>query len=71
VLGQRRRSAGPVGEHLGGSASASNRASRWVCDQRGGVEFRFEDRLIFGVHEGHRHGAHFKQRVFRFRLVLG
>lgn len=32
--------------------------------QRGGVEVRFEDRLVFGVHEGHRDGADFQQGVF-------
>ena len=35
-----------------------------VRPQRGGVQLRLENRLVFGVHEGHRHGAHFEERVF-------
>ncbi len=37
--------------------------------QRGGAEIRFEDRLVLGVHEGHRDGAQFEHEVFvGFRL---
>lgn len=32
--------------------------------QRGGAEVRLEDRLVFGVHEGHGDGADFEQGVF-------
>ncbi|MCY1179285.1 hypothetical protein D9M73_196790 [compost metagenome] len=32
--------------------------------ERRGAQVRLEDRLVFGVHEGHRHGAHFKESVF-------
>lgn len=32
--------------------------------QRGGVEVGFEDRLVFGIHERDRYGAHFEQGVF-------
>nr|GFD52670.1 hypothetical protein [Tanacetum cinerariifolium] len=35
-----------------------------VRPQRRGVEFRFEDRLVFSIHERHGHGTDFKQRVF-------
>lgn len=54
-----------VCQHAGGVSAAFEQGQQ-VCvrPQRGGVEFRLEDRLIFGVHEGHRHGAHFKESVF-------
>ncbi|MCY1434943.1 hypothetical protein D9M71_510200 [compost metagenome] len=43
-----------------------------VRPQRGGTEVRLEDRLVFGVHEGHRDGADFQQSVFvLFRLFGG
>ena len=45
-------------------AALKQRQQMSVRPQRGGIEFRFEDRLVFGVHEGHRHGAHFKESVF-------
>ncbi len=34
-----------------------------VRPQRRSVEFRFEDRLVFGVHKSHRHGADFEECV--------
>ena len=43
-----------------------------VRPQRRGAQVRLENRLVFGVHKGHRYGAHFQQGVFvGFRLLRG
>ncbi|MNP75286.1 hypothetical protein D3C76_1723260 [compost metagenome] len=40
--------------------------------ERRGAQVRLEDRLVFGVHEGHGHGTDFQQGVFvGFRLFRG
>lgn len=66
VLGQ--RAAGEqfhMGQDAGGIGAVFEQGQQvGVGPQRGGVEFRLEDRLVFGVHEGHRDGAHFKEGVF-------
>ena len=66
MLGQ--RAAGEqfhVGKHAAGVGAVFEQGQQvGVGPQRRGIEFRFEDRLVFGVHEGHRHGAHFEERVF-------
>ncbi|MCY1370794.1 hypothetical protein D9M69_579010 [compost metagenome] len=43
-----------------------------VGPERRGAQVRLEDRLVFGVHEGYRYGAHFQQGVFvGLRLFRG
>ncbi|CRM78540.1 hypothetical protein [Pseudomonas sp. 22 E 5] len=54
-----------MGQHGGGIGAVFEQGQQvGVGPQRRGVEFRFEDRLVFGIHEGHRHGADFKESVF-------
>ncbi|MNK93326.1 hypothetical protein D3C87_1134820 [compost metagenome] len=53
-----------MGQYRGWFGAAfEQRQQVGVRPQWGGVEFRFEDRLVFGVHEGHRHGADFEKCV--------
>jgi len=54
-----------VGQYGGGFGATFEQGQQVrVRPQRGGIEFRFEDRLIFSVHEGHRYGADFKESIF-------
>lgn len=54
-----------VGKHLLGLGIGLEQGQQvGVRPQRGGVEVRLEDRLIFGVHERDRDGAYFEQGIF-------
>lgn len=54
-----------MGQHGGGVGAVFEQGQQvGVGPQRRGVEFRFEDWLVFGVHEGHRDSAHFEESVF-------
>ncbi len=50
--------------HLGIGVGFEQRQQVGVCPQRRGIEFGLENRLVFGVHECHGHGADFKKSVF-------
>ena len=54
-----------MGEYEFGFGAAFEQCQQMgVRPQRGGVELRFEDRLVFGVHERNRNGTDFEERVF-------
>ncbi len=51
-------------QRLGVGIAFEQRQQMGLGPQRGGAEVRLEDRLVLGVHEGHRDGTQFEHEVF-------